>query len=54
MPGVTTAPPPPRVRTAVTVLILLWALVFVLGAAGELLDIEFLRRITDFKRIFLQ
>jgi len=35
------------------ILLVLWAVIFVLGAMGELLGIDFLRQITDFKRIFL-
>ncbi len=36
------------------VLLVLWAAIFLLGAVGELFGIQFLREITDFKRIFLR
>lgn len=35
-------------------LLIAWAVIFVLGAAGELLGIEALRDLTDLKRIFLR
>jgi len=35
-------------------LLVIWAVVFLAGAAGELLQIEGLRKATDFKRIFLR
>ena len=35
-------------------LLILWALVFVGGAVGELFDIEFLRKATDVKSFFLR
>lgn len=36
------------------ILFAIWALVFVLGAVGELFGIEALRDALDFKRIFLR
>jgi len=45
---------PSWLRKTGLVLLVVWAVVFVLGAAGELLDIAFLREITDFKRLFLR
>ncbi len=36
------------------ILFVAWALIFVLGAAGELFGIEWLREITDIKAIFLR
>jgi hypothetical protein len=47
-------PAPPWLRTTGLVLLAVWAVIFVLGAMGELLGIEFLREITDLKRIFLR
>jgi len=47
----------PRRQTRKTILFVLaglWIVIFLLGALGELFDIELLRRITDFKRIFLR
>lgn len=41
-------------RKAGLFLLLAWAVVFFLGAIGELLGIEFLRELTDLKRIFLR
>jgi hypothetical protein len=35
-------------------LLIVWAVVFLAGAAGELLQIDGLRKATDFKRIFLR
>ena len=45
---------PPWLRKTGLVLLVVWALIFALGAAGELFDSSFLREITDFKRIFLR
>jgi hypothetical protein len=45
---------PAWLRKTGIVLLVLWAVVFVLGAIGELFGIGFLREITDFKRIFLR
>jgi len=36
------------------VLFTLWAAVFCAGAIGDLLDVEWLKRATDFKRVFLR
>ena len=36
------------------VLLIAWALVLVTGAMGELFGIEFLRKVTDLKAIFLK
>jgi hypothetical protein len=47
-------PAPPWLRTLGLSLLVLWAVIFLLGAMGELLGIEFLREITDVKRIFLR
>ena len=47
-------PVPAWLRKTGLVLLVVWAVVFVLGAMGELLDIAFLREITDFKRLFLR
>jgi hypothetical protein len=44
----------PRLRKAGLILFLVWAVVFFLGAVGELGGIEFLRDLTDLKRIFLR
>ncbi len=41
-------------RRVALILFTLWAVVFCAGALGELLDIEWLRRATDFKRFFLR
>lgn len=41
-------------RTWLFVLAGLWLVVFLLGAAGELFEIDFLRRATDLKRVFLR
>ena len=35
-------------------LLIAWAVVFLGGAIGEIFDVEFLRRATDLKRIFLR
>jgi len=32
----------------------LWACVFVLGAAAQLLDLDWLQKLTDVKRLFLR
>ncbi|MCK6460570.1 MAG: hypothetical protein L6Q95_11840 [Planctomycetes bacterium] len=47
-------PAPPWMRKTGLVLLVLWAILFLLGAMGELFGIEFLREITDLKRIFLR
>lgn len=54
MPAVSSEPAPLWLKKAGTVLLVLWAVIFVLGAIGELFGIEFLQEITDFKRIFLR
>jgi hypothetical protein len=36
------------------ILFVLWAVVFLCGALGELLDIALLRDLTDFKQVFLR
>lgn len=41
-------------RKAGLLLFLAWAVVFFLGAIGELFGIEFLRELTDLKGIFLR
>ena len=46
--------PRPAWKTVTFLLVGLWVAIFLLGAAGELLGIEFLQRLTDFKRIFLR
>jgi hypothetical protein len=51
---VRTEPAPRWLKRAGTVLLVLWAVIFVLGAMGELFGIELLRKATDFKRIFLR
>jgi hypothetical protein len=44
-----------RIARAVALSLLgLWALLFLTGALGELLDIDALRRVSDVKRIFLR
>lgn len=48
------SPPRPRLKQAGSILLALWALLFVGGALGELLDIAFLREITDVKALFLR
>ncbi len=48
------APAPTWLRKTGIVLLVLWGVIFLLGAMGELLGIEFLREITDLKRIFLR
>ena len=35
-------------------LLIAWAVLFLGGAIGEIFDVEFLRRATDLKRIFLR
>ncbi len=45
---------PARLRKAGLVLLILWAVIFACGVLGELLDIEALRKLTDFKEIFLR
>jgi hypothetical protein len=45
---------PERTRRAALVLFIAWAVLFVFGAAGELLGIEMLSRITDLKGLFLR
>jgi hypothetical protein len=47
-------PVPLWLRKTGVVLLVVWAVIFVLGAMGELFGIEFLRGITDIKRIFLR
>jgi hypothetical protein len=54
MPGMQPEPTPPWLRKLGMVLLVLWAVVFVLGAVGELFGIGFLREITDLKRVFLR
>jgi len=44
----------PRLKQIFTLLALLWAVVFVAGALGELFSIHWLRQATDFKQIFLR
>jgi hypothetical protein len=53
-PALTNEPAPPWLRKTGLVLLVIWAVLFVLGATGELFGIEFLREITDLKRIFLR
>ncbi|MHC4819258.1 MAG: hypothetical protein ACYTF8_14530 [Planctomycetota bacterium] len=43
-----------RMRKAGLFLFIAWAVVFFCGAVGELFGIEFLRDLTDLKRIFLR
>ena len=45
---------PSRCHKFVTALLVIWAVVFVAGAAGELFGIEALRELTDLKQIFLR
>ena len=54
MRAVTSETAPPWLRKLGMVLLVVWATVFVLGAAGELFDIPFLRGFLDFKRVFLR
>lgn len=54
MRAVSTEPAPLWLKKTGMILLVLWAAIFVLGAIGELFGIEFLRQITDFKRIFLR
>jgi hypothetical protein len=54
MRAVSSEPAPPWLRKTGMALLIAWAAIFLLGAMGELLDIAFLRDITDFKRIFLR
>ena len=49
--GVSSEPAPRWLKTTGIVLLILWATFFLLGAAGELLGIPFLREITDLKRV---
>jgi len=44
----------PRFKQIVTLLVLLWAVVFLAGAVGELFGVHWLRQATDFKQIFLR
>lgn len=54
-PAVSSSDPAPAwLRKTGIVLLVLWAVIFLLGAMGELFGIGFLREITDFKRIFLR
>ncbi|MFI5403995.1 MAG: hypothetical protein ACHQ1G_13735 [Planctomycetota bacterium] len=46
-------PAPLWLRKAGMALLVIWAVIFFLGAIGELFGNSFLREITDFKRIFL-
>jgi hypothetical protein len=41
-------------RKAGIVLLVLWALLFLGGAVGEIFEVDFLREATDIKRIFLR
>jgi len=43
-----------RLRKAGFILFIAWAVFFLCGAMGELLGIEFLRDLTDLKKIFLR
>jgi len=47
-------PLPPWLRKIGLVLLVLWGVLFLLGAMGELFGIEFLRDWIDPKRIFLR
>jgi len=47
-------PVPPWLRKTGLVLLVIWAVIFVLGAAGEIFDIPVLREITDIKQVFLR
>ncbi|HEX5136890.1 MAG TPA: hypothetical protein VFY93_07965 [Planctomycetota bacterium] len=47
-------PLPPWLRKTGLVLLVLWGVLFLLGAMGELFGIQFLRDLTDLKRIFLR
>jgi hypothetical protein len=46
--------PPRPLQRAGKALLALWALVFVAGALGEILDLGFLRGATDVKALFLR
>ncbi len=54
----TALPSPDRTRARSATLgrwlLAIWAVLFVCGALGDLLDIEFLRSFTDVKRLFLR
>ncbi len=54
MRAVSQEPAPVWLRKAGMILLVVWAVIFVLGAIGELFGIPFLREITDFKRVFLR
>ena len=41
-------------RKAGLVLLIAWAVVFFCGAVGEIFEVEFLRDLTDVKRVFLR
>lgn len=43
-----------RMRKAGLVLLIAWAVVFFCGAVGEIFEVEFLRDLTDLKRVFLR
>ncbi len=43
-----------RASSVARLLFALWAVLFVCGAIGDLLDIGFLRSFTDVKRLFLR
>ena len=45
---------PSWVRTAGLVVLILWAVVFLCGAFGELLSVPALREVADFKGLFLR
>ncbi len=51
---VSQSPPARRLGDIAMFLIAFWAVVFLAGAAGELLDIGWLRDATDLKKIFLR
>lgn len=54
MRAVSHEPAPAWLRKLGMVLLVVWAVVFVLGAAGEIFNIPFLRDFLDFKRVFLR
>lgn len=53
-PGLPPEPLPPWLKKTGIALLVVWAVILVLGAVGELFGIEALQKITDFKRIFLR
>jgi len=44
----------PQRKRILTFVALIWAVVFLAGAMGELFHIHWLRQATDFKQIFLR